>query len=138
MIEVQGIHKHFGPLDLLQGIDLSVARGEVACVIGPSGGGKSALLRRISNLAEIEQGRILIDGQPIYWDEADGRFRAHSNRAVTSVRAPVGMVFQPFKSARPPKFSASRTSRVGASSCGRCRIPSTSRRSSLRSRLRCR
>ena len=96
MIEIEGLHKHFGPLHVLRGIDLSVAVGEVVCIIGPSGSGKSTLLRCINHLEVAEQGRIKIDGEPAYRDEIEGRFRAHSNRAIAAVRAQVGMVFQHF------------------------------------------
>ncbi len=50
MIEVAGLHKHFGPLHVLRGIDLSVATGEVVCIIGPSGSGQSTLLRCLNHL----------------------------------------------------------------------------------------
>ncbi len=96
MIEIEGLHKHFGPLHVLRGIDLSVAVGEVVCIIGPSGSGKSTLLRCINHLEAAEQGRIRIDGELVYRDEFEGRFRAHSNRAIAAVRAQVGMVFQHF------------------------------------------
>ncbi len=97
MIEIEGLHKHFGALHVLRGIDLSVAVGEVVCIIGPSGSGKSTLLRCINHLEIAETGRIRIDGQLAYRDEvAGGAFRAHSNRAVSAVRAQVGMVFQHF------------------------------------------
>jgi len=97
MIEIEGLHKHFGALHVLRGIDLSVAVGEVVCIIGPSGSGKSTLLRCINHLEVAESGRILIDGQLAYRDEgAGGTFRAHSNRAISAVRAQVGMVFQHF------------------------------------------
>jgi polar amino acid transport system ATP-binding protein len=96
MIEIEGLHKHFGPLHVLRGIDLSVAVGEVVCIIGPSGSGKSTLLRCINHLEVAEQGRIRIDGKLVYRDEVEGRFRAHSNRAIAAVRAQVGMVFQHF------------------------------------------
>ena len=96
MVEVEGLHKHFGELHVLRGIDLSVAVGEVVCIIGPSGSGKSTLLRCINHLEVAEQGRIRIDGKLVYRDEIEGRFRAHSNRAVAAVRAQVGMVFQHF------------------------------------------
>jgi polar amino acid transport system ATP-binding protein len=96
MIEVEGLHKHFGPLHVLRGIDLSVAAGEVVCIIGPSGSGKSTLLRCLNHLEVAEQGRIRIDGKTAYRDEAGGVFRPHSNRAVAAVRAQVGMVFQQF------------------------------------------
>ena len=96
MIEIEGLHKHFGRLHVLRGIDLSVAVGEVVCIIGPSGSGKSTLLRCINHLEVAEQGRIRIDGELVYRDEIEGRFRAHSNRAIAAVRAQVGMVFQHF------------------------------------------
>jgi polar amino acid transport system ATP-binding protein len=96
MIEIEGLHKHFGPLHVLRGINLSVAVGEVVCIIGPSGSGKSTLLRCINHLEVAEQGRIRIDGELVYRDEIEGRFRAHSNRAIAAVRAQVGMVFQQF------------------------------------------
>ncbi len=96
MIEIEGLHKHFGPLHVLRGIDLSVAVGEVVCIIGPSGSGKSTLLRCINYLEQPERGRIIIDGQIAYRDEVSGGFRAHSNRAIAAVRAQVGMVFQHF------------------------------------------
>ena len=96
MIEIEDLHKHFGSLHVLRGIDLSVAVGEVVCVIGPSGSGKSTLLRCINHLEIAEQGRIRIDGELVYRDEVAGGFRAHSNRAIAAVRAKVGMVFQHF------------------------------------------
>ena len=96
MIEIEDLHKHFGSLHVLRGIDLSVAVGEVVCIIGPSGSGKSTLLRCINHLEIAEQGRIRIDGELVYRDEVAGGFRAHSNRAIAAVRAKVGMVFQHF------------------------------------------
>ena len=96
MIEVEDLHKHFGELHVLRGIDLSVATGEVVCIIGPSGSGKSTLLRCINHLEEPESGRIRIDGRLAYRDEDRGAFKAHSNRAIAAVRARVGMVFQHF------------------------------------------
>ena len=97
MIEIEGLHKHFGALHVQRGIDLSVAVGEVVCIIGPSGSGKSTLLRCINHLEVAESGRIRIDGQLAYRDEAaGGTFGAHSNRAISAVRAQVGMVFQHF------------------------------------------
>jgi ABC-type polar amino acid transport system ATPase subunit len=96
MIEVVDLHKHFGALHVLRGIDLSVATGEVVCVIGPSGSGKSTLLRCLNHLEVAERGCIRIDGKTAYREERDGKFRPHSNRAVAAVRAQVGMVFQHF------------------------------------------
>jgi ABC-type polar amino acid transport system ATPase subunit len=96
MIEIEGLHKHFGDSHVLRGIDLAVAAGEVVCIIGPSGSGKSTLLRCINHLEIAEKGCIRIDGQLAYRNESDGLFRPHSNRAISAVRAQVGMVFQQF------------------------------------------
>jgi ABC-type polar amino acid transport system ATPase subunit len=96
MIEIKGLHKHYGPLHVLKGIDLSVGTGEVVCIIGPSGSGKSTLLRCINHLEVAEQGEIRIDGQVAYRDGAEGGFRAHRSRQIAAVRAQVGMVFQNF------------------------------------------
>ena len=96
MIEVDGLHKYFGPLHVLRGIDMSVAAGEVVCIIGPSGSGKSTLLRCLNHLEVAQQGRIRIDGKTAYREEEGGVFHPHSNRDVAAVRAQIGMVFQSF------------------------------------------
>ena len=96
MIEVEDLHKYFGALHVLKGIDLSIATGEVVCIIGPSGSGKSTLLRCINHLEVAERGRIRIDGQIAYREERDGKFLPHANRVISAVRAKVGMVFQHF------------------------------------------
>jgi polar amino acid transport system ATP-binding protein len=96
MIEIEDLHKYFGELHVLRGIDLRVMTGEVVCIIGPSGSGKSTLLRCINHLETVERGRIRIDGELAYRDEVGGGFRAHSQRAIAAVRARVGMVFQHF------------------------------------------
>lgn len=85
-IVVEDLHKSFGDLDVLSGIDLEVSPGEVVCVIGPSGSGKSTLLRCINRLEEPESGRILIDGVDILDPSAD----------VDRLRTQIGMVFQQF------------------------------------------
>jgi polar amino acid transport system ATP-binding protein len=96
MIKLEGLHKHFGPLHVLKGIDLSVAAGEVVCIIGPSGSGKSTLLRCVNYLEIPERGRISIDGEVAYREERNGNFRPHNHRAIAAVRTKVGMVFQQF------------------------------------------
>jgi polar amino acid transport system ATP-binding protein len=85
-IEVAGLTKAFGDLEVLRGIDFRVDVGEVVCVIGPSGSGKSTLLRCINRLEEAGQGRILIDGDDIADPDAD----------VDRLRTRIGMVFQQF------------------------------------------
>ncbi len=86
LVVLQDVNKHFGPLHVLQDIDLSVARGEVVVVIGPSGSGKSTLCRTINRLETIDSGTIAIDGAPI---PAEGK-------QLAELRSKVGMVFQSF------------------------------------------
>ncbi len=85
-IEVRELHKSFGDLEVLKGIDFTVAPGEVVCVIGPSGSGKSTLLRCVNRLEEPTSGSILIDGEDITDPDAD----------VDGLRSRIGMVFQQF------------------------------------------
>ncbi|MFE9042642.1 amino acid ABC transporter ATP-binding protein [Streptomyces sp. NPDC007818] len=86
LIELRGVNKHYGTLHVLQGIDLTVGRGEVVVVIGPSGSGKSTLCRAVNRLETIESGEIRIDGRPL---PAEGK-------ELARLRAEVGMVFQSF------------------------------------------
>ena len=85
-IDVQQLHKSFGELEVLKGIDFHVDPGEVVCVIGPSGSGKSTLLRCVNRLEEPTGGRILIEGNDITDPDAD----------VDAIRTRIGMVFQQF------------------------------------------
>ena len=85
-IDVVGLHKHFGDLHVLRGIDFVVNSGEVVCVIGPSGSGKSTLLRCVNRLEEPSQGHIYIDGVDI----------THPRIDLDSVRRTIGIVFQQF------------------------------------------
>ena len=85
IIQIRDIHKHFGKVRALRGIDLNVSRGEVVLIIGPSGSGKSTLLRCINRLEEFDQGSIVVDGIPL--DSAEN---------INAVRTEVGMVFQQF------------------------------------------
>jgi glutamate transport system ATP-binding protein len=86
LVVLEKVNKHFGPLHVLQDIDLTVTAGEVVVIIGPSGSGKSTLCRCINRLETIDSGSILIDGQPL---PAEGR-------QLARLRADVGMVFQSF------------------------------------------
>ena len=85
-IQVLELHKHFGDLEVLRGIDFQINAGEVVCVIGPSGSGKSTLLRCVNLLETPTAGRVLIEGIDMTDPETD----------VDAVRARIGMVFQQF------------------------------------------
>ena len=83
LIVLESVNKWFGPLHVLDDVNLSVARGEVVVVIGPSGSGKSTLCRAINRLEPIDSGTITFDGRPL---PAEGR-------ALARLRSEVGMVF---------------------------------------------
>jgi glutamate transport system ATP-binding protein len=86
LIVLEGVNKYFGPLHVLQDVNLSVERGEVVVVIGPSGSGKSTLCRAINRLEPIDSGTITFDGRPL---PAEGK-------PLARLRSEVGMVFQSF------------------------------------------
>ena len=70
MVKVSEVHKFFGDLHVLKGIDLDVAHGEVCVVLGPSGSGKSTLIRCINEMEQIDAGRIWVDGCLLYTSDA--------------------------------------------------------------------
>jgi len=85
IIHIENVHKYFGHVHALKGVNLDVNRGEVVMVIGPSGSGKSTMLRCINRLEEFDQGKIVVDGIPL-----------DSAANINAVRTEVGMVFQQF------------------------------------------
>ncbi|QOR40822.1 amino acid ABC transporter ATP-binding protein [Billgrantia diversa] len=93
MVELKGVKKRFGSLEVLKGIDLKVDRGKIISIIGPSGSGKSTLLRSINNLEVIDEGCILLDGVQVNRPDLKGlAFERHINH----IRQNMGMVFQHF------------------------------------------
>jgi polar amino acid transport system ATP-binding protein len=96
MVRAERVHKSFGHLEVLKGIDLVVRAGEVAVVIGPSGSGKSTFLRCINHLEKINAGRIWVDGELIGYRERAGRLHEMRERDVAAQRRSIGMVFQRF------------------------------------------
>ncbi len=96
MIEVRGLHKRFGGIDVLKGIDLDVAAGKVVCVIGPSGSGKSTLLRCINHLERPDAGYILVNGEYMGYRQVGDRLHEVRERDLCASRAAIGMVFQRF------------------------------------------
>ena len=91
-IVVHDLEKELPPSEVLKGINLTVNEGEVVCVIGPSGGGKSTFLRCLNRLEEPTGGQIFVDGYEI----TDPKIN------LNKVRQNIGMVFQSFKPLRPP------------------------------------
>ena len=94
-IKAQNIWKKFNKLEVLKGIDLEVNEGEVVAVIGPSGGGKSTLLRCLNKLETIDKGRVIIDGEALCKETAGGTEYV-SKDEVRRIACKMGMVFQQF------------------------------------------
>ena len=88
MIQIQGVHKYFGDLQVLKGIDLEVKKGEVISVIGASGSGKSTLLYCINAIEKIQQGKIIVDGIDVHDKQTN----------QDKLREKLGMVFQQWNS----------------------------------------
>jgi polar amino acid transport system ATP-binding protein len=96
MVRAEKVHKSFGRLQVLKGIDLAVRPGEVSVVIGPSGSGKSTFLRCINHLEKINAGRIWVDGELIGYQERGGKLHELREKEVAAQRRSIGMVFQRF------------------------------------------
>ena len=96
MISAQNVHKSFGQLEVLKGIDLEVQPGEVACLLGPSGSGKSTFLRCVNHLDKATAGRLYVDGELIGYREKNGTLYEISEKEAAEQRSDIGMVFQSF------------------------------------------
>lgn len=97
MVMVEDLHKHFDETVVLRGVNMQVKRGEVVCILGPSGTGKSTMLRCLNFLEEPTQGRIYIDGEPIGWCKGPkGKWVRQKPVELAAMRAKIGMVFQHF------------------------------------------
>ena len=86
VIQFEAVHKSFGNLEVLKGIDMSIQKGQVVTLIGPSGGGKSTMLRCINGLEVPTSGKVLVNGIDITAPKTD----------MTKIRKGIGMVFQHF------------------------------------------
>ena len=96
VIEIRDLHKSYGSLEVLKGVDMSAPRGHVLSLIGSSGSGKSTLLRCCNLLEDSQEGDILFEGEPVRW-RGDGRDRHPADRAqVLRIRTNLSMVFQQF------------------------------------------
>lgn len=97
MVSVRGVHKFFGDLHVLRGVDLDIAQGEVCVILGPSGSGKSTLLRCLNMLEGISAGRVYIDGELLgYREYANGVLFERHDKEIAAQRSRIGMVFQRF------------------------------------------
>ncbi|WP_031162349.1 amino acid ABC transporter ATP-binding protein [Streptomyces durhamensis] len=96
MVDIRSVHKSFGALDVLKGIDLTVRAGEVTVVLGPSGSGKSTLLRTINHLEKADRGEISVDGSLMGYRRAGDKLYELPERAVLRQRTRIGFVFQNF------------------------------------------
>ncbi|MFE4636770.1 amino acid ABC transporter ATP-binding protein [Streptomyces sp. NPDC056773] len=96
MVEVRSVHKSFGPLEVLRGVDLKVRAGEVTVILGPSGSGKSTLLRTINHLEKVDRGWISVDGELIGYRGHRGKLYELKAKEVLKQRTHIGFVFQDF------------------------------------------
>jgi polar amino acid transport system ATP-binding protein len=96
MVKAEAVHKSYGRLEVLRGIDLEVQPKEVMCVIGPSGSGKSTFLRCINHLEKIDAGRLSVDGELVGYRQSGDKLYELPDREVCRKRSEIGMVFQRF------------------------------------------
>jgi polar amino acid transport system ATP-binding protein len=96
MLRAEAVHKSFGRLHVLKGVTLSVATGEVMCLLGPSGSGKSTFLRCVNHLEKIDAGRLWVDDELVGYRQVGMRLHELREREVARRRTEIGMVFQHF------------------------------------------
>jgi polar amino acid transport system ATP-binding protein len=96
ILKVENLHKYFGKLEVLKGINMTIRQGEVVAVIGPSGSGKSTLLRCLNYLEHPTAGRILFKGELVGQRDVGGTLRPLPYRELNAQRARIGMCFQRF------------------------------------------
>ncbi|WP_418955742.1 amino acid ABC transporter ATP-binding protein [Streptomyces tritici] len=96
MVRAEGVRKHFGRLKVLKGIDLTVERGQVCCLLGASGSGKSTFLRCINHLEKVDGGRLTVDGELVGYRQQGNKLHELREREVADRRRDIGMVFQRF------------------------------------------
>lgn len=96
LVEAIAVRKSYGSVEVLKGIDLTVDRGQVVCLLGASGAGKSTFLRCINHLESIDDGEIRVDGVPIGFEDRGDRLLELKERRIAHQRRNIGMVFQRF------------------------------------------
>ena len=96
MVVARGVRKSYGTHEVIKGVDLEVAPGEVLCLLGPSGSGKSTFLRCINHLEQIDAGWISVDGELVGYREHRGKLHELRDAEIAKRRSEIGMVFQQF------------------------------------------
>ncbi|QZY20410.1 amino acid ABC transporter ATP-binding protein [Streptomyces decoyicus] len=96
MVEIRSVHKSFGSLAVLNGVDLQVRTGEVTVVLGPSGSGKSTLLRTINHLEKVDSGSVSVDGALVGYKRSGNKLYELREREILRQRTEIGFVFQNF------------------------------------------
>src|SRR5437773_4727263 len=96
MVKAEAVHKRFGRLEVLKGVSLEVQPGEVVCMIGASGSGKSTFLRCINHLERIDAGRLWVDGRLVGYRQSGDKIYELRDAEVCRDRSEIGMVFQRF------------------------------------------
>ncbi|MEZ4531341.1 MAG: amino acid ABC transporter ATP-binding protein, partial [Thermomicrobiales bacterium] len=96
MVSIRNLHKSYGELQVLRGVDLDIAPGEVVTVIGPSGSGKTTMLRCVNFLETYQDGRIYVDGKLVGYREQNGQLKPAPEKEIARLRAETAMVFQQF------------------------------------------
>jgi polar amino acid transport system ATP-binding protein len=96
MVRFQGVTKRYGPLTVLDQLDLDIGRNERVAIIGPSGSGKTTVLRMLMTLERIDEGVIEVEGEPLTHMRQNGELVPASDSHLRRVRGKIGMVFQHF------------------------------------------
>ncbi|WP_299705238.1 ATP-binding cassette domain-containing protein [uncultured Tateyamaria sp.] len=96
VIEIRNLHKAYGPLEVLKGVDIQAKRGDVVSLIGSSGSGKSTLLRCCNLLEDSQQGDVVFKGEQVTWKGSDHGRRPADPKQVLRIRTNLSMVFQQF------------------------------------------
>lgn len=96
VIEIRNLHKAYGDLEVIKGVDIAANRGDVVSLIGSSGSGKSTILRCANLLEDSQQGEILFKGEPVTWRGTGMGRRPSDSKQVLRIRTNLSMVFQQF------------------------------------------
>lgn len=96
MIRARDVKKHFGNNEVLKGVNVDIARGEVVCLLGASGSGKSTFLRCVNHLEKVDDGLIWVEDYPVGYQVRGNRLYEQSDAQVCDSRTDIGMVFQSF------------------------------------------